>query len=93
MSSSIRACGWIRSVSATAIPPGGAGPPTRQPGLWAQGWHRFRRNKSGMTGLALVVLLAFVKMMDALAPKRRAKDTIIDVKVVEDAPDNQDRRS
>ena len=38
--------------------------PTRPPGLWAQGWHRFRRNKTGMLGLALVSLVVLVAFVD-----------------------------
>jgi ABC-type dipeptide/oligopeptide/nickel transport system permease subunit len=37
-------------------------PRTRPPGLWAQGWHRFRRNKSGMLGLGLVTLVVLLAM-------------------------------
>jgi ABC-type dipeptide/oligopeptide/nickel transport system permease subunit len=62
MSLSIRACGWIRSVSAPAKPTEGPALPARPPGLWVQGWHRFRHNKSGMTGLALVLLVVLVAL-------------------------------
>jgi peptide/nickel transport system permease protein len=31
----------------------------KRPGLWAQGWHRFRRNRTGMLGLTLVCIVVF----------------------------------
>ena len=36
--------------------------PAKPQGLWAQGWHRFRRNRSGMTGLCLVLLVVIVAL-------------------------------
>jgi ABC-type dipeptide/oligopeptide/nickel transport system permease subunit len=36
--------------------------PVRPPGLWVQGWHRFRRNKSGMAGLCLVAFVVLVAL-------------------------------
>jgi ABC-type dipeptide/oligopeptide/nickel transport system permease subunit len=32
----------------------------RAPGMWRQGWQRFRRNKTGMLGLVLVGIVVFV---------------------------------
>ena len=49
-------------MDATAKPVRGAVPPARPPGLWVQGWHRFRRNKSGVTGLALVLLVVLIAL-------------------------------
>ena len=41
----------------------------RPPGMWRQGWQRFRRNKTGMLGLSLVVLVVLVAMIGPyLAP-------------------------
>src|SRR3954451_1354518 len=34
----------------------------RPPGLWRQGWSRFRRNATGMLGLALVCLVVLVAL-------------------------------
>ena len=31
-------------------------------GVWRQSWHRFRRNRAGMLGLALVLLVVFVAL-------------------------------
>ena len=36
--------------------------PPRPPGLWRQGWFRFRRNRGGMLGLALVGLVVLVAL-------------------------------
>lgn len=41
----------------------------RPPGMWRQGWQRFRRNKTGMLGLSLVVLVILVAVIGPyLAP-------------------------
>lgn len=34
----------------------------RPPGLWRQGWQRFRRNRTGMLGLALVSIVVLVAL-------------------------------
>lgn len=38
-------------------------PPANRPaGLWRQGWHRFRRNKTGLLGLGLVLLVVLTAL-------------------------------
>jgi ABC-type dipeptide/oligopeptide/nickel transport system permease subunit len=39
-----------------------AKPRARTPGMWIQGWRRFRHNKTGMLGLALVTLVILVAL-------------------------------
>lgn len=34
----------------------------RPPGMWRQGWQRFRRNATGMLGLALVSIVLLVAL-------------------------------
>jgi len=44
-----------------ASPPSSPGIPLEQPpGLWRQGWARFRRNRTGMLGLSLIVFVVVV---------------------------------
>ncbi len=38
----------------------------KPPGLWRQGWHRFRRNRTGMLGLSLVLLVLLVAVTCSL---------------------------
>lgn len=38
-------------------------PEQRAPGVWRQSWYRFRRNRAGMLGLALVVMVVFVALI------------------------------
>jgi peptide/nickel transport system permease protein len=37
-------------------------PTAKPPGLWRQGWYRFRRNRGGMLGLVLVALVVLVAL-------------------------------
>ncbi|MCC7276128.1 MAG: ABC transporter permease [Alphaproteobacteria bacterium] len=44
-------------------------PPARPPGMWRQGWQRFRRNRTGMLGLTLVCIVVLVALSCAwIAP-------------------------
>jgi ABC-type dipeptide/oligopeptide/nickel transport system permease subunit len=36
--------------------------PAKPPGLWRQGWYRFRRNRGGMLGLGLILLVVLVAL-------------------------------
>jgi ABC-type dipeptide/oligopeptide/nickel transport system permease subunit len=36
--------------------------PAKPPGIWRQGWYRFRRNRGGMLGLILVALVVLVAL-------------------------------
>ncbi|MDB5373707.1 MAG: Peptide/nickel transport system permease protein [Belnapia sp.] len=36
--------------------------PPRPPGIWRQGWYRFRRSRGGILGLALVGLVVAVAL-------------------------------
>lgn len=45
-----------------SIPTPVPAPALRPPGLWRQGWYRFRRNRSGMLGLLLVALVVLVAL-------------------------------
>lgn len=38
-------------------------PAIQAPGLWRQGWHRFKRNKTGLLGLGLVMLVVIVAIL------------------------------
>ena len=49
-------------VTTAPIPPGAGPKPARPPGMWRQGWHRFRRNTTGMLGLGLVGLVVLVAL-------------------------------
>jgi ABC-type dipeptide/oligopeptide/nickel transport system permease subunit len=43
-------------------------PPRRPPsGAWRQSWHRFRRNRAGMIGLFLVVLVVLTAIIGPFA--------------------------
>ena len=55
------------SASGAAHPasPATAPPLERPPGLWRQGWARFKRNRTGMLGLCLI---AFVVLVAISAP-------------------------
>src|SRR5258708_40085663 len=62
---SIRASGWPK-VDADLVPTALAEttPPRRPPsGVWRQSWHRFRRNRAGMIGLFLVVLVVLTAII------------------------------
>jgi ABC-type dipeptide/oligopeptide/nickel transport system permease subunit len=52
-------------ASATTATPGTASRPprSRPPGIWVQGWRRFRRNATGMLGLSLVCLVVAVAVI------------------------------
>jgi ABC-type dipeptide/oligopeptide/nickel transport system permease subunit len=43
-------------------------PQRRPPGIWRQGWFRFRRNRGGMLGLGLVCLVTLTALLCWLAP-------------------------
>src|SRR5215208_8181082 len=49
-------------VTTAPIPPEACPKPARPPGTWRQGWHRFRRNTTGMLGLGLVGLVVLVAL-------------------------------
>jgi len=49
--------------SPAAVPEALPTRPVRPPGLWRQGWYRFRRNKGGMLGLALVTMVVVVALL------------------------------
>src|SRR5215203_1190417 len=49
-------------VTTAPIPPEAGPKPARPPGTWRQGWHRFRRNTTGMLGLGLVGLVVLVAL-------------------------------
>jgi ABC-type dipeptide/oligopeptide/nickel transport system permease subunit len=52
-----------------AVPEASLAVPLRPPGIWRQGWFRFRRNRGGMLGLALVALVVLVALLcPLLAP-------------------------
>lgn len=56
-------------ASIDQIPPATAVRPEKPRGMWAQGWARFRRNRTGMLGLALVSLVVLVAILSpVLAP-------------------------
>src|SRR5260370_4944550 len=66
---SIRASGWPK-VDADLVPTALAEttPPRRPPsGVWRQSWHRFRRNRAGMIGLFLVVLVVLTAIIGPFA--------------------------
>ncbi|MDO6585694.1 ABC transporter permease [Salipiger sp. 1_MG-2023] len=46
----------------------------RPRGMWAQGWGRFRRNRSGMLGLALVSFVVLVAILSPLIAPYAADD-------------------
>lgn len=48
--------------------PATVAPQRRPPGIWRQGWFRFRRNRGGMLGLGLVCLVALTALLCWLAP-------------------------
>ena len=41
--------------------------PLKPPGIWRQGWYRFRRNRGGMLGLILVALVVLVALICFIA--------------------------
>lgn len=52
------------TLSPPRAPRASAAPRTARPaGMWAQGWRRFRRNTTGMLGLALVCLVVVVAII------------------------------
>src|SRR5205823_6018440 len=50
---------WVMDAS---IPAPALAQSIQPPGLWRQGWYRFRRNRGGMLGLILVVLVVLVAL-------------------------------
>src|SRR5258708_16560883 len=66
---SLRASGWL-DMDADLAPAALAEttPPRRPPsGAWRQSWHRFRRNRAGMIGLFLVVLVVLTAIIGPFA--------------------------
>jgi ABC-type dipeptide/oligopeptide/nickel transport system permease subunit len=50
-------------IAPAAVPEMGMAAIQRAPGIWRQGWYRFRRNRAGMLGLCLVALVAVVALL------------------------------
>ena len=46
----------------------------RPPGIWRQGWYRFRRNRGGMLGLCLVTLVVVVAILSPFIAPYAATD-------------------
>ncbi|MDB5377464.1 MAG: hypothetical protein JWR00_1910, partial [Rubritepida sp.] len=50
-------------VAPSSVPEASLAAPLRPPGIWRQGWYRFRRNRGGMLGLFLVALVVLVAVL------------------------------
>lgn len=50
-------------ITPDALAETSAAMPLRAPGIWRQGWYRFRRNRGGMLGLGLVALVVLVALL------------------------------
>jgi len=53
-------------LAADALPQAAVLPERRPPGIWRQGWFRFRRNRGGMLGLGLVCLVVLMALLCAV---------------------------
>lgn len=61
-------------------------PLERPPGLWRQGWQRFRRNKTGMLGLALVIFVILVAVLGPFLAPYEPNDQSAMLKFASKAP-------
>src|SRR3954464_15240494 len=52
----------VVGMTTTPTPPEVDPKPARPPGMWRQGWQRFRRNMTGMLGLGLVGFVVLVAL-------------------------------
>ncbi|WP_160121244.1 ABC transporter permease [Rhodovarius lipocyclicus] len=52
-----------------------AAPRQRAPGIWRQSWYRFRRNRAGLIGLAMVTLVVLVALLAPFAAPFAPDDT------------------
>jgi ABC-type dipeptide/oligopeptide/nickel transport system permease subunit len=50
-------------IAPSSVPEASLAVPLRPPGIWRQGWYRFRRNRGGMLGLCLVALVVIVAIL------------------------------